>query len=62
MHYVWDTKMNKTDPPQLGGTKGGWGLGEMRQTSSSYSAHTVTGIAGGVRALRAAQTAQSRPV
>ena len=34
----------------------------MRQTSSSYSAHTVTGIAGGVRALRAAQTAQSRPV
>ena len=23
MHYVWNTKMNKTDPPQLGGTKGG---------------------------------------
>ena len=23
MHYVWDTEMNKTDPPQSGGTKGG---------------------------------------
>ena len=68
MHYAWDTKMSKTDPPQLGGTKGGgmfevWRMGEMRETSSSYrAAHCDGSIAGGVGALRAAQTAQYRPV
>ena len=51
MHYIWDTKMNKTDPPQLGGTKGGgmfevWRMGEMRETSSSYRAAHCDGSIG----------------
>ena len=48
MHYAWNTKMNKTDPPQLGGTKGGGmfevgGWEKWGRQAAVTEQHTVTG-------------------
>ena len=48
MHCIWDTKMNKTDPPQLGGTKGGGmfevgGWEKWGRQAAVTEQHTVTG-------------------
>ena len=49
MYCIWDTKMNNTDPPQLGGTKGGgmfevWGWEKWGRQAAVTEQHTVTGV------------------